>query len=73
MGLAQVCESVYRSGADIAGRISDTEIAIILPETNFSGALQFAVRLRSQVASTPIQIESGFVHLGLLADTSLKN
>jgi len=68
-GLAQVCESACRAGTDIAGRISQTEIAILLPETTLSGALQFVDRLRSLIADTPIQLENGFIRLGIRSNT----
>lgn len=63
--LGQLCETAYRGGADIAGRVSDSEIAVLLPETALSGALQFVDRLRTLVAATPIQLDDGIVRPGI--------
>lgn len=65
--LAQMCESSYRTGTDLAGRVSETEIAILLPETGLAGALQFVERLRAQIANTPVQIGHGSVRMGILS------
>ncbi|MEE9313441.1 MAG: GGDEF domain-containing protein [Rhizobiaceae bacterium] len=64
-GLAQICETACRSGIDMAGRINENEIAMILPETNLTGALQFMDRLTALVGETPIQLNNGFVRLGI--------
>ena len=63
--LGQLCETACRGGADIAGRVSDTEIAVLLPETALAGALQFVDRLRALVAATPIQLDDGMVRPGI--------
>ena len=68
-GLAQICESAFRGGIDIAGRIGQTEIAVLLPETSLTGALIFVDRLRSLIAETPIQLNDSFIRLGIHTGT----
>ena len=63
----QICETVCRGGMDIAGRIKDDEVAVLLPETNLSGALMFIDRLRSIVANTPVNTGEGYIRLGMSA------
>ncbi len=65
--LGQVCESVSRAGVDLVGRTGRDQVAILLPETNLTGALVFIDRLRSQIGQTPINIDDGFVRLGVRA------
>ena len=45
--------------ADLAGRIGGEEFLMILPETDLSGARQFAERLRRAVADSVVQLPSG--------------
>lgn len=42
--------------ADIAGRIGGEEFLMILPETDLTGAIPFAERLRKAVADTPMPL-----------------
>lgn len=48
---------------DIVGRYGGEEFGVILPETDREGALLVAERLRSLVASTPIETEAGPIEL----------
>ena len=57
---------------DLVGRYSGEEIALILPDTDFKGAMVVAERLRTQIKKQPIQLEnnSGFyisITIGLAA------
>jgi two-component system cell cycle response regulator len=45
--------------ADLAGRIGGEEFLMVLPETDLSGARQFAERLRKAVFSSPVALPSG--------------
>ena len=63
----QICETVCRGGMDIAGRIKDDEVAVLLPETNLTGGLMFIDRLRSIVANTPVNTGDGYIRLGIRA------
>jgi len=65
IGIAQICETVSRNGADIIGRIGDNQIAFFLPETGLTGALLFVDRLRSLITETPIDIGKGKVKFGV--------
>ncbi|MEM8749011.1 MAG: diguanylate cyclase [Pseudomonadota bacterium] len=65
MGIAQVCDTACRSGVDIVGRYSDSVFALVLPETNVSGALIFEDRLRTIAARMPIATPRGRIKLGL--------
>ncbi len=42
--------------ADLAGRIGGEEFLMILPETDLTGAMPFAERLRRAVADTPMAL-----------------
>ncbi|MDD9910457.1 MAG: diguanylate cyclase [Ahrensia sp.] len=53
--LAQVCESVSRHGIDVVGRTGQRELAILMPETNTSGALRLADRLQSAIEKTTLE------------------
>ncbi|MEE9374702.1 MAG: diguanylate cyclase [Rhizobiaceae bacterium] len=66
-GLTQICETAFRGGTDLGGRIAENEIVILLPETNLTGALKFNERLNELISSTPIQLKNGFVRLGITA------
>jgi diguanylate cyclase (GGDEF)-like protein len=63
----QICETVCRGGTDIAGRMKDDEVAILLPETNLTGALMFVDRLRSILSNTPVNTGDGYIRLGVQA------
>ena len=45
--------------ADVAARYGGEEFAVIMPETSLEDALQFAEKIRTMVASTPITIGDG--------------
>jgi len=47
-GLAEICRGVIRA-TDVPGISAPTELAIILPETPFDGALVLATRLRDRM------------------------
>lgn len=49
--------------ADLAGRIGGEEFLMILPETDLSGARQFAERLRRAIEETPIPIPGGVLQV----------
>ena len=59
MAVAQMCVSSSRYGVDILGRISDNQIAIMLPETQMTGGLAFMSRMRKIVSENPIYLNSG--------------
>ncbi|SFK74554.1 GGDEF domain-containing protein [Methylocapsa palsarum] len=44
----RACEFIGRMGGD--------EFAVVFPETTFATALEFAERMRSKLASTPIDV-----------------
>ena len=56
---ADVVLDTSRLGVDVLGRISENQIAIILPETPLAGGLKFMQRMRKIVADSPIMLESG--------------
>lgn len=56
--MAEICRQALRT-MDIIGRIGGEEFAVILPETELSGALDVAERLRAEVEGTAVPIESG--------------
>lgn len=51
---AQCCESNCRTGIDILGRTADSEIAILLPETELADARHCAERLKARFDNTAI-------------------
>ena len=57
-GVASIIASGTRQ-ADYAARVGGEEFAILLPETALLEGLQFAEKLRSLVASTPIAVGDG--------------
>jgi diguanylate cyclase (GGDEF)-like protein len=52
---AKRCECSVRE-VDLVGRYGGEELMILLPETDRKTALQVAERLRTTIASTPIQV-----------------
>jgi diguanylate cyclase (GGDEF)-like protein len=54
--LAQAIREVLRD-TDVAARIGGEEFALLLPETTLAGAKIVAERLRSRIATPPIQVE----------------
>ncbi|MFD0916173.1 GGDEF domain-containing protein [Pseudahrensia aquimaris] len=59
MAVAQMCLSSSRYGVDVLGRITENQIAIMLPETPLAGGLQFMSRMRRVVTETPIMLDNG--------------
>jgi len=59
--IAQMCLSSSRFGVDVLGRITDNQIAVMLPETPIAGGLSFMSRMRKLVTQTPITLENGVV------------
>lgn len=59
MAVAQMCLSSSRFGVDVLGRITENQIAIMLPETPLVGGLQFMTRMRKVVTETPIMLDTG--------------
>ena len=55
MAIAQMCTTASRAGSDIIGRISPRQIAILLPEIGMAGVRSFTGRMKSQLASHPIE------------------
>lgn len=66
--IAQACGSVLRI-SDVLGRLGGEEFGILLPDTNLSGALTLAERVRAAVAALQLQTsdlppDSSVHHLG---------
>ena len=61
---------LLRSGlrrTDFIARLGGEEFAVVLPETNISGALHIAEKLRDRLASTPIALPSGNIQITFTA------
>lgn len=56
--LAEVCLTALRE-IDIIGRIGGEEFAVLLPSTGSRLSIQVAERIRSALATTPVQPENG--------------
>ncbi len=52
--IGQICQSLSRIGIDVAGRVGGEEFAILLPETDKTGAQNFAERVRLVIETTPV-------------------
>ncbi len=59
MAVTQMCTSSSRFGVDVLGRISENQIAVMLPETTLEGGVAFLNRMRDIVAKNPILLDSG--------------
>lgn len=59
--IAQMCLSSSRFGVDVLGRITENQIAVMLPETPIAGGLSFMSRMRKLVTGTPITLANGVV------------
>lgn len=55
--VAQMCLSSSRFGVDVLGRISENQIAIMLPETALTGGLKFLTRMQKVVTEMPIYVQ----------------
>lgn len=55
--VAQMCLSSSRFGVDVLGRITDHQIAIMLPETALTGGLKFLTRMQKVVTEMPIYVK----------------
>ena len=64
-GMAQKCVSACRQGADTLGRISESQFAILLPESDLSGCTRFKERLRKELAASSISFENQLIRSGL--------
>lgn len=60
--IAEVLLSAVRK-LDIACRYGGEEFAIILPSTHLLVGIQVAERLRSKIAETPLQLDSGNINI----------
>ena len=63
--ISQMCLSSSRFGVDVLGRISDNQIAILLPETPLAGGLAFLKRMQQIVREMPLYVEHQRVRPGL--------
>ncbi|MGI6606828.1 MAG: sensor domain-containing diguanylate cyclase [Peptococcia bacterium] len=54
--IAEVLGRIARI-SDVAGRLAGEEFAVILPETDGDGALQFAERFKKYVAEAPVEVD----------------
>ena len=59
MAVGQMCLSSSRFGVEVLGRITENQIAIMLPETALAGGLKFMARMRKIITSTPIILQNG--------------
>ena len=53
------CSATGLRRTDLIARLGGEEFAVVLPETNFSGAVHIAEKLRDRLASTPIALPTG--------------
>lgn len=56
--LAELCRATLRD-VDIVGRIGGEEFAVLLPETGSEHAKEAAERLRAEIASAQVKLDSG--------------
>ena len=56
--LAKLCRATLRD-VDIIGRIGGEEFAVLLPETSCEQAKEIAERLRAEIASAQVKLDSG--------------
>jgi diguanylate cyclase (GGDEF)-like protein len=52
---------------DLIARVGGEEFAVVLPETNISGALHITEKLRDRLASTPVALPSGDIQITFTA------
>jgi diguanylate cyclase (GGDEF)-like protein len=62
-GIGQIINTSLR-GYDIAGRFGGEEFVIVLPETDFEGAIDVAERLRSAVEAASFQVSNTQTRVG---------
>jgi len=60
--IAEVLGRIARI-SDVAGRLAGEEFAVILPETDGEGALQFAERFKTYVAEAPVEVDYHSFHI----------
>ena len=59
LAISQMAQSVLRDGIDMAGRLETDLFAVLLPETDLTGALTVAERLRTTAARLELPHDRG--------------
>lgn len=68
--LARTCRSTLRA-EDCIGRLGGDELAVVMPETELSGAYKVAERLRKEIASQSIDLDDAGGETGISITSSI--